>query len=420
MSKLNQEALMTIKTLADRQLPHCEIARLLGVTEGAVRYRLKRMEAGAIDGRSRQKQMASTVAEAIDHWHGQHAGRSLNLAALHEWLATEHGYHGSVRSVQRYWKSHYPAPKVRARRRVETPAGAQSQVDWAAFPGVVVGGERTDLVALHMVLSHSRYEAVVWSRHKDLLSWLGCHTEGFKRVGGVTATVRVDNEKTAVSRGAGAWGTINTSYRRYAAVMRFHVDACPPRQPMAKGKVERRVRDQRAFADPSGACWRDLRELQAWSDERIEQRARRRLCPVTGQTVWQTWQEERCLLTPLPEILPAPFDVVHTRVVGLDGLVSFEGRQYSVPFAHIGRTVEVRGCAGVVQILAGNAILAQHPRHTAERLLLDPTHYDGQSTDRVTPPPPLGRMGRKLMELGQEPVVHRSLDLYARLMEVAR
>jgi len=420
MSKLNQEALMTIQTLASRQVSHCEIARLLGITEGAVRYRIKRMEADAVDGRARQQPIASAVAEAIEHWREHHAGDALNLTALHDWLVTEHDYRGSVRSVQRYWRAHYPAPRIRARRRVETPAGAQAQVDWAAFPGVVLEGERTDLLALHMVLSHSRYEAVVWSRHKDQLSWLGCHTEAFKRVGGVAATLRVDNEKTAISRGAGAWGTINTSYRRYAAMMRFHVDACAPRQPQAKGKVERRVRDQRGFADPSKSCWRDLSELQLWSDERMEQRARRRLCPITGQSVWQSWQDERVLLTPLPELLPEPFDVVHTRRVGVDGLVSFEARQYSVPFAYIGRTVEVRGCAGCVQILADNAIIAVHPRHSAERLLLDPAHYEGTATDRVVPPPPLGRMGRALQELAQEPVLHRSIDLYARLTEVAR
>ena len=93
-------------------------------------------------------------------------------------------YRGSLRSVQRYWRRSYPAPALRARRRVETPAGAQSQVDWAHFPGVIVGGEGLDLLALHMVLSHSRHEAVVWSLGKDLLSWLDCHTEAFKRLGG--------------------------------------------------------------------------------------------------------------------------------------------------------------------------------------------------------------------------------------------
>lgn len=99
------------------------------------------------------------------------------MAALHEWLVAEHDYRGSLHSVQRYWRRSYPAPALRARRRVETPAGAQSRVDWAHFPGLIVGGERLDLLALHMVLSHSRYEAVVWSPGKDLLSWLDCHTE---------------------------------------------------------------------------------------------------------------------------------------------------------------------------------------------------------------------------------------------------
>src|SRR5215204_3416691 len=64
------------------------------------------------------------------------------------------------------------------------------------------------VVALHMVLSWSRREAIVWARSRDELSWQTCHTGCFSRLGGVPATVRVDDEKTAVVRGAGAWGTI--------------------------------------------------------------------------------------------------------------------------------------------------------------------------------------------------------------------
>lgn len=420
MSKLNLEARMTIETLARRQVAQREIARLLGVTEGTVRYQMRRMRSGAVDGRSGQPMRADTVADAIAHWRERHEGRPMNLAALHEWLVTEHDYRGSLRSVQRYWRRAFPAPAVRARRRVETPPGAQAQVDWAHFPRVIVGGERIDLLALHMVLSHSRREAVIWSLGKDLLSWLDCHTRAFQRLGGVTATVRVDNEKTAVVRGAGAWGTINTSYRRYAAVMRFHVDACAPRQPQAKGKVERQVRAQRFSADPGALCWRDLGELQAWSDEHAERAARRRRCAATGQSVWDSWQQERRLLTPLPDTLPEPFDLVHTRRVGVDALVSFEGRQYSVPFAHVARSVEVRGCARTVQILANNTIIASHPRHTSARLVIDPNHYEGPATDHVLPPQPLGRMGKLMLQLGQEGVAHRSIDLYARLTEAAR
>jgi transposase len=378
------------------------------------------MQAGAIDGRGLQPMKAEAVAEAIGYWRESKGKAPLNLAGLHEWLRREHDYRGSLRSVQRYWRRTYPAPALRARRRVETPPAAQSQVDWAQFPGVVLGGERSDLLALHMVLSHSRYEAVVWSRRKDLLSWLHCHSESFRRLGGVSATVRVDNEKTAVARGAGAWGTINETYRRYALVMRFHVDACAPRTPQAKGKVERQVRTQRASADPRWQCWRDLAELQAWTDEQSERLARRRRCPATGASVWESWQAERELLTPLPEHLPEPFDVALTRPVGIDSLVAFEGRQYSVPFAHVGTRLEVRGCASTVQILAGMRVVAVHARHTPERIVMDPKHYEGPGTARVAAPTPLGRMGARLQELARVPVAHRAIELYARLAEVAR
>jgi len=209
MGRLNEEARMAIKALSARGSTSSEIARLLCVTEGAVRYHARRMAAGAVDGRMQQRPKAEAFAAAIDHWRGQQDGAGVNLASLHAWLRREHGYDGSLRSVQRYWRRTYPAPAIRARRRVETPAGAQAQVDWAHFPAVLVGDEAVDLVALHMVLSWSRQEAIVWARSKDMLSWLGCHTACFARLGGVPATVRVDNEKTAIVRGAGAWGTIN-------------------------------------------------------------------------------------------------------------------------------------------------------------------------------------------------------------------
>ena len=74
-------------------------------------------------------------------------------------------------------------------------------------------------------------------------------------------------------------------------------------------------------------------------------RSNRLICPATGLTVAESWAAERPKLTPLPEVLPEPFDAIGVRMVGIDCLVAFEGRQYSVPFAHIGERVEVRGCA---------------------------------------------------------------------------
>ena len=49
--------------------------------------------------------------------------------------------------------------------------------------------------------------------------------------------------------------------------------------------------------------------------------------------------------------MPEPFDLVATRRVGRDCTVGLEGRRYSVPFALLGKMIEARGCAHMVQLL---------------------------------------------------------------------
>jgi transposase len=417
--KLDQEARVAIKVLKERGTSASSIARTLGVTEGAVRYHLRRQAAQAVDGRSGKAHKAAGLHEAIATWLASRGDGRVNLADLHSWLVEEHGYLGSRRSVQRYVGAAFPRPAKRARRRVETPPGAQAQVDWAEFRGVpFVDGPR-DLYALHMQLSYSRFGAIVWSETKNQLAWLSCHSEALRRIGGVPATMRIDNEKTAMATGAGAWGEVHIAYRRFAEVARFHVDACAPRSPQAKGKVERRIRDHRLQADPRARTWSDLAELQEWTDARMLSSAQRRRCPSTGTSVFDAWQAELPHLGELP-ILPEPFDLVATRRVTDDCLVSFEGRRYSVPFRLLGRTVEVRGCAGGVQILYDTQVVAVHRRHTRELLVIDPAHYEGEPTERVLPPTPLGRMGRRLQEIALLAPERRPLDLYAALAEVAR
>ena len=412
---------MTLKHLHERGLGHAAIAQTLGVTEGAIRYHLRHSAAGATDGRAQQPHKAAAYRAAIEAWLAAHAGASgpVNLAALHDWLVEEHDYPGSLRSLQRYFRAAFPKPRRRARRRVETPPGAQAQVDWAHFPRVWVGGDQIDLLALHLQLNHSRHAATIWSTSKDQLAWQHAHNGALLRIDGVPATMRVDNEKTAVASGAGAWGTLNASYSRYAEEVGFHVDPCPPRAPQAKGKVERNIRDGRFHGDPRRRHWDSLEELQEWSDGRSLERAHARVCPATGTSVYAAWQAEKAFLRPLP-VLPEPFDLVLTRTVRPDCTVSFEGRSYSVPFRFVGRPLEVRGCAGRVQMVADGGIVATWRRGTPERILIDPQHFEGEPTAEVLPPGPLGRMGRRLQEIAELEPERRPLDLYAALAEVAR
>jgi transposase len=417
--KLDQEARVTISCLVRRGQSQRQIARILGITEGTVRYHVKRMAAGATDGRSGQRFLADGWAEPIARFLEGADDGPVNLAALYDWLVAEHHYLGSLRSLQRYFRRRFPRPARRARRRVETPPGAQAQVDWAEWPGVHISGRAVLAYEFHFRLSHSRYGVRVWSPRKDQLSWLHVHNEAFRRVDGIPAVIRVDNEKTAVSRGAGPWGEINPSYRRYARAVRFHVDPCLPRHPEGKGKVERGIQTDRAWREVAEREWKSWEELQSWTDAQSRTDAERRICPATGTTILSAWQAEKRHLSPVP-LLPEPFDVAVTRPVGSDCTVAFEGRRYSVPFEWLGRRIEVRGCNRTVQMVADGRIVAEHPRQGRERIVIDPRHYEGEATADVLPPIPLGRMGRRLQQIaGMAPDV-RPLDLYAALAEVAR
>jgi transposase len=420
-SRLRPEEVVTIQVLSKKQVSARAIARQLGVTEGSVRYHLRRQREGAVDGRKDKPFVAGEFVEAIDVWLADRGrdDRPVNARDLYDHLVKACGYRHSYKSVLRYVRSRFGYPRIRTYRRVETVPGAQSQTDWGEFPRIDLGDGPQLVHAFVMVLSFCRKLAIVWSLREDLVSWLYCHNRAFERLRGIAAVNRIDNLRTAIAQGAGAWGTIHPTYRAYARTVGFHIDACAPDSPEQKGKTEAKVRLARRLVEPLGARFDGLEDLQAQTDERIERWSERAICPATGTSVRESWERERELLRPLP-LLPEPFDVVVMRPVHRDCTVHFEQHQYAVPFEHVGRHVEVRGCAGKVQILVGGTLVREYPRHTQERILLDPSCYEGESTDRVLAPPPLGRMGKKLAEIYSMPVETRPLDLYAALAEVAR
>ena len=420
---------MTIEVLQQRGQSQSQTARILGVSEGAVRYHLRRAREGAADGRQKPSRIEQLgLAEAVAHWWQGQAEilgkeRPPSVQLLQEFLRAEYGYNGSYKSVRKFVRARYGRPPIRPSRRVETPAGAQTQSDWGEFRRVDLGDPEgpTTLYAFVMVLSHSRKEAVVWSRSMDQLAWHHVHNEAYRRLGGVAAVNRIDNLKTGIARGCGAWGQINEQYRVYARTMGFHVDACEVRSPEQKGKTERRVGDCKGL-DIQGRRFDGLGGLQTWTDADRAARAIKRICPVTGLSVAASWEAEKPFLRALPELLPEPFDTVKTAPVHKDCIVHFEGRSYAVPFLCVGREVEVRGCSDSVQILDPRtaAVLISYPRHTQRRILIEPACYEGPGTAEVLPPKPLGRMARKLQEIAALPVERRPVDLYAALAEVAR
>ncbi len=425
--RLRPEEIVTIRVLNQKGMPKRAIARQLGVSESLVRYHVKRQAEGAEDGRKRRKLKAAELRPVIAAYFSEatasNSQRPVNVRALHEHLVRRVGYpanEAAYRRLLRFVRAEFPKPRIRTFRRVETPPGAQCQTDWGEFPRIDVGAGPESLHALVMSLSHSRKTAVIWNRHERMLNWLSSHNAAFRRLGGVPAVNRIDNLKTGIIKGAGANGTINPTYLAYAKMMHFHVDACPPRQGWAKGKVEAKVRLTRLIKDLIGARHQSLDDLQRETDSALADWEERAVCPVTGTSVKEAWCAERTLLGRLPELMPEPFDVAVERPVQKDCTIHFEGRRYGVPFSLVGQRVQVRGCAETLQVVHEDVIVAEWPRGTQQRLLIDPAHYEGSSTDRVMAPAPLGKMGRRMQEILETEVEMRSIDLYAALAEVAR
>lgn len=437
--KLSEEQITVAKGMRDRGTSVRQLAKQLGVTEGALRYRLAKSEDPMPDGRANQPTALDSYEEAVlaiqerlrDGRLKEEWGRPCQAREIYEALVRDHDYRGSYQAVVRHLRRRYGKPKVRALRRVETPPGVQAQHDWFEVR-VPIGGQRRRLQALVGTLSHSRARFCWVSWDQSQLAWHTGHLGLFRRYQGVPLWIRIDNLKTGVASGAGANAVLNRSYEIFARTCGFEVDPCRARKGSDKGKAERSVRTFRGAFGPtlrSGAgC---LEELQHRLDADADALLDRLECPVTGTSVREAWEAERTLLQPIPRMAD-PFDVVVTRKVQRDCLVSFEGRRYSVPFPWVGRLVEIWGTLTHVVIQGEGEEIARHARSTRERLLIDPRHYEGTSTDRVERPTPLGRRGRlqvaglsspsrrALWELPGTDQVGRPLDAYVQLVEALR
>lgn len=431
MAKLGRAQVMVAQEMMARGVTLRQVARQLGVTEGALRYRL-RQPADAADGRRERPSALAGWDDLVTAVLERYGDARLTPTSdtrcearqVYDVLVREYGFGGSYQAVRRYLRRRFGPSPVQAVRRVELPPGVQAQHDWFEEP-LVVAGERVTGYGLLGTLSFSRATFVWVSPTMTQLAWQSGHRALFERYGGVPLWIRIDNLKTGVARGAGPTAVLNATFQRFAAVCGFQVDPCRAARGQDKGKVERQVRTERsAFADLFRRAWPSWAALQAALDERASELHGRRQCPATGTPVAEAFAAEQPALRSLPT-LSEPFDVVVARRVSRDCLVSFEGRRYSVPFCWVGHTVEVLGTAQHVVVQAEGHEVARHPRHTARRLVLDPTHYDGESTATVLAPPPIGRRGRQQLAhwegLPAPDAVARPLTAYIALVEeVAR
>lgn len=374
----------------------------------------------------RREVAAPTLLDEHRQWLIERAPQVHHSARiLHHELRSERGWRGSYETVKLAVRPLRAAASVAAltQRRFETAPGEQAQVDWGQLT-VRLNSVPTRVHVLVMTLGYSRRgyaEGFLRERMPDLLA---AHENAFAHFGGRCETLLYDRMRTVVLgtvRDAGGQRVpkLNETFHAFARHWGFSPRLCQPYRAQTKGKVESGVKYvKRNFAP--GRTFVDLEDfnaqLAAWQAEVADVR----IHGTTHQRPIDRFAEEVRALVPTagqPSFLQA---MVRERVVAEDWLVSIDGNRYSVPFALIGKTVQVVREGGTWVIRHRGAVVAEHAMLAGRtQLSVRPEHGPGaalrNARKRYAEPPSVDERAAH----GGRDVEVRDLSIYEQLMEAA-
>jgi transposase len=289
--------------------------------------------------------------------------------AIWQDLVDGHGFAGRYASVKRFVHKLRGSPAPEARVVIETAPGEEAQVDYGTGPMVrdPDSGKyrRTRLFVL--TLGHSRKSVRLLVFRSSSRVWAELHEKAFRRLGGVTRVVVLDNLREGVITPDIYDATLNPLYRdvlkHYGAVAL----PCRVRDPDRKGKVESGV--GHAQKTPlKGQRFESLEQAQAYLDHWEERWADTRIHGTTKRQVAAMFAEEKPALLPLP-VEPFRYYLYGERTVHLDGCVEVEAAYYGAPPGWIGRRVHVQWNAAHVRLIdpLSGQLLREHLRQQRGR-----------------------------------------------------
>lgn len=300
---------------------------------------------------------------------------------VHQRLRDEDGLVASLASFRRYLYVHLPEEVARARvtvRKDDPPPGTEAQVDYGYLGRFFdpVSGRLRRVWAFVMVLACSRHMFVRPVLKMDLDSWVAAHVAALEFFSGATARTVIDNLKTGVLRPDLYDPKLNRTYAELAHHYGFDSFFCIPGPEGAheKGGVEGEVGRfgrRHLVPMPGVSSLEELKEIVARGDDADD--ARR--IGARFLTVGEHFALEAEALRPLPA---EPFETTLSLSCRVDSKSRVCVRQcfYSVPARYVGRRIEVRLGASVIEALDGSKVVASHARAVAkgaESLVLD--HY---------------------------------------------
>ena len=287
-----------------------------------------------------------------------------NAKAIYQDLVDDHGFTGRYQSVKRFVRQLRGRPDLQACAVIVTPPGEEAQVDYGSGPMVrdPLSGRYRRTRMFVLTLGYSRKAVRLLTFQSSTRIWAELHEQAFRRLGGATRTIVLDNLGEGVLKPDIYDPTLNPLYRdvltHYGAVAL----PCRVRDPDRKGKVERSV--GHAKNTPlKGLRFESLAEAQAYLDRWEQNWADTRIHGTTKRQVSAMFAEEKPALVPLP-VEPFRHYQFGNRAVNLDGCVEVEAAFYSAPPGWIGRDVKVQWDGRSVRVLdpATGQLLREHLR----------------------------------------------------------
>ncbi len=289
------------------------------------------------------------------------AEQGIQSKTIYQALVRNHGFGGSYSSVYRFVRTLKPTTP-QATMHLDFAPGEAAQVDFGAGPVLVdvrTGEEiKTWFFLMTLCWSRHQYAEIVLNQKVD--TWLACHRHAFDWFGGVVQRVIIDNAKCAITRACIRDPEVQRAYAECAEGYGFKIDACPPREPQKKGRVESGVKYLKGNFLPLRE-FRDLndanRQLQDW----ILGDAGNRIHGSTHEKPLTRFVIEKPLLQPLPDS-PPELAVWAKVKVHRDAHVQFEKALYSVPFRLMGQTLWLKATPVTVRLYREHELVAVHPR----------------------------------------------------------
>ncbi len=244
--------------------------------------------------------------------------------------------------------------------------GERLWIDWAGQTAPLTDPGTGEVSRVPVFVSAFGVSQKLFARafpSQELEHWLDANVRAFKFYGVLPMFAVPDNTKTGITSPNRYEPEFNLEYAEFARHYSLAVIPARVRKPRDKGKVENGVQrvEQRVLARLEGRTFLSMDELNS-EISRLVDELNSRIMRGPEASRNQLFEEiDAPAARPLPKT-HYEFASWKKAKVAPNHHVVFEGHHYSVPYTLVGRNVQIRCSAQMVQVFDGAKIVATHER----------------------------------------------------------